>query len=80
MMTELAPHHEGSDEACALLLVLNRHHFGSTVADLAILARMPQETARRALQGLQDRHRVRCFGRGAAALWTLPQHADKVVL
>lgn len=72
------PGREGSPEACAILLLLHRHHQGLHPAEIAVLINASREAVNYALWGLRTRHRVLCTGRSTATRWMLKQYAPQV--
>jgi len=75
-LTQPLPHGaEGSDTACAVLLLLHRRPDGLALATIATLLRVDAHDVRQAIIGLSERGRVRSVGRSTAARWYTTRHA-----
>jgi hypothetical protein len=62
---------EGSTESVRVPLLLNKWRSGLSFRELQDILALDIEALRSALIGLQRRNRVKCDGRGTAALWLL---------
>ena len=62
---------EGSAESMRVLLLLNQWRRGLAFRELQDILALEVKTLQSTLLGLQRRYRVRCEGRGTAALWLL---------
>jgi len=73
----VTPGQEGSDMACATLLLLHRHqHAGLAASDIQVYLGMDRKTVDQVLTGLEARGRIACQGRGKAAAWLLACYAQ----
>lgn len=66
---------EGSPTAVLVLLALNAHKHGLSLAELGTRLDLPAAALRQALIGLSERRRVKSLGRGTAARWYTMPHA-----
>lgn len=65
------PHHEGSDQACAVLRAMALWKIPMTFEQLAKCTEMPLPEVRAALVGLLDRRRVRIDRASGEDRWAL---------
>jgi hypothetical protein len=72
----LTPGNEGSDEACRILLLLNRYPTGLRLGEMGALLQIESKVMERALLGLKTRHRVVAVGKGSTSMWMLKRYAE----
>ena len=69
--TETPPGHEGSPEACSILLLLNKQRDGLSLAQVGRELGLETSDVTPALLGLRERHRVVGSGVGAGTVWRI---------
>lgn len=68
---ETKPGHEGSPEACDILLLLHKRRDGMSLAQICRELGLETKDVAPALLGLRERHRVVGSGVGAGTVWRL---------